>query len=392
MISRMLFSKVDKWQLRIVFLGGTIGFLFLLTVIHYFGEVKNMGQGGDALGANLVVAQKRVTKYSSFDSKSTIISQNEIETLSQHPAVAHVSQVINNQFYVSLAMREEGLPYFSTDIFIQSIDNDLLDIQLDAWSWKDTDDFVPLVMPRDFMLMLNQFASSYKIPAVSEDIAKTLNFTLDLSGNGKKLRYKARIIGFSNQMNGVLVPIDFMKMGNQDFAKNDALETTQLVLKMNERQYSDFEKLMDSMNLDIKENELLVVKVQGVLYGVLGVLFIIALLIVVLCAMMIVQFSLLLLAHSDYEIKTMLRLGYHPKDLAQYFYRYFLRLFAMIVIFVLPLFLSIKWLLDRSIENFGFPTSSMPSIIGLLSVLILSWLIVFVNYKRVKNKITTMVS
>jgi hypothetical protein len=313
MIKKMLFSKVDKWQLRIVFVGGIIGFLFLLTVIHYFGEIRNLSQGEDALGANLVVVQKKVSKYSTFDSKSTLISQDEIQSLAQHPAVVKIAQVINNQFYVSLGMREEGLPYFSTDIFIQSIDNDLLDIQMDNWSWKEGDAFVPLVMPRDFMLMLNQFASSYKMPAVSEDLAKTLNFTLDLRGKGKKERYKARIIGFSNQMNGVLVPNEFMKMGNSDFAESDPQETTQLVMKMNERNYGNFEKLMDQMNLDIKANELLVIKVQGILYAVLGVLLLIALLIVLLCAMMIVQFSLLVLANSKYEIQTLLRLGYHPK-------------------------------------------------------------------------------
>lgn len=387
----MLFSKVNNWQLLIVFFGGVVGFLFLLTVIHYFGEVKHLGQGDDALGANLVVAQKRVTKYSTFDNKSTIISSAEIEQLKSHPAVENIAEVVNNQFYISLSMREEGLPYFSTDIFIQSIANDLLDIQLDKWSWREGDEFVPLVMPRDFMLMLNQFASSYKIPAVSEDIAKTLNFSLDLRGSGKKQQYKARIIGFSNQMNGVLVPIDFMQMGNQFYAENEPQETTQLVLKMNERQYSDFERIMDEMNLDIKENELLVVKVQGVLYAVLSVLLLIAILIVVLCAMMIAQFSLLVLANSKYEIKTLLRIGYHPQNLAQHFYRYFLKLFILIITLVLPAFLGLKWLLDRGIENFGYTTSAWPSITGIAIIVALSWLIVFLNFQRVKAQITKQV-
>lgn len=392
MIKKMLFSKVNNWQLLIVFFGGVVGFLFLLTVIHYFGEVKNFGQGEDALGANLVVAQKRVTKYSTFDNKSTIISAAEIEQLKNHPAIENIAEVVNNQFYISLAMREEGLPYFSTDIFIQSIANDLLDIQLDTWTWREGDGFVPLVMPRDFMLMLNQFASSYKIPAVSEDIAKTLNFSLDISGNGKKQRYKARIIGFSNQMNGVLVPIDFMKMGNQLYADKGPQQTTQLVLKMNERHYSDFEKIMNDMNLDIKVNELLVVKVQGILYAVLSVLLLIAILIVVLCAMMIVQFSLLVLANSKYEIKTLLRLGYHPRDLAQHFYRYFLKLFSLVLMLVLPTFLGLKWLLDRGIENFGFVASKWPSIMGIAIIVTLSWLIVFLNFQRVKVQITNQVS
>ena len=186
MIKKLIFQKVNKLQLVILTLGAFIGFLFLLSVAHYLGEINNLTSGKESLASNIVVAQKKVTKYSAFDETSTLFESKDLELLKKHPSIKKMEPVVNNQFYVSLAMREDGLPYFRTDIFIQAVSNDLLDVRTDEWTWNENSEIVPLIMPRDFMLMLNQFAASYKIPQVSEDIAKTLNFTLEIRGKGQK--------------------------------------------------------------------------------------------------------------------------------------------------------------------------------------------------------------
>jgi hypothetical protein len=383
MIKKMLFHKLDSVQLLIVTIGAVVGFLFLLTVVHYFGTIKSLASGADSLGANLVVAQKKVSKYAAFDSNNAVFTTEDLDLLNAHPAIQKVAPVVNNQFYVALAMREEGLPYFSTDIFIQAVDDDMLDLKLEDWRWNENSEQIPLVMPRDFMLMLNQFAASYNIPQVSEEIAKTLNFTLELRGDGGKKSYKARIVGFSNQMNSVLVPMSFMTFGNSTYASTKSSEPTLLILKLDQKKYGDFEQLMNDLNLEIKENELLVVKIQGMLYVVLSVLFIIALIIVVLCGMMLAQFSMLLVSESAYEVQTLLRIGYHPKQIAAHFYQFFLRRFLWVLLLVFALFAGMKYGVDRVLMNFGLVVDIWPSWLGLLLVLLLAWLIVIWNYRRI---------
>ncbi len=386
----MLFHKLDKWQLMIVTLGALVGFLFLLTVVHYFGTIKNLASGGESLGANLVIAQKKVTKYAAFDSENAAFSEDDLQQLENHKGVLKVAPVVNNQFYVALSMREEGLPYFSTDIFIQSVADDMMDVQLDNWNWTETSEFVPMVMPRDFMLMLNQFAASYKIPQVSEEIAKTLNFKVEVRGKGKKTSYDARIIGFSNQMNSVLVPMRFMDYCNNEFADQAVAAPSQLVLQLDQKNYGDFENLMEELNLEIKENELLVVKIQGMLYVVLSVLFVIALIIVVLCGMLIAQFSMLLISESAYELQTLLRIGYHPKQIAKHFYHFFFRKLFWVVLMVFLLFLVLKFGLDKNLKDHGLVVDFWPSWIGVLLVILLAWTIVLWNFKRVLSRISKL--
>jgi small nuclear ribonucleoprotein (snRNP)-like protein len=388
MIRKMLFAKLDRTQLFIVVLGALVGFLFLLVVVHYFGTIRHLASGEDSMGKNLVIAQKKVSKYAAFDSSNASFSKEDLERLTSHKAVQQVAPVVNNQFYLSLAMREEGLPYFSTDIFIQAVDDAMMDVALADWKWDENADVLPLVMPRDFMLMLNQFAASYKIPQVSEEIAKTLNFTIEIKGRSKMQSYKARIVGFSNQMNAVLVPMSFMSYGNEQFAQEVEVEPTLLVLQLDQKHYGDFELLMDELNLEIKENELLVVKIQGMLYVVLSVLFVIALIIVALCGMMIAQFSMLLVSESRYEVRTLLRIGYEPRQIAAQFYRFFFRIFSWILVSVVLLFIFVKYAIDQVLMNFGLVIEFWPSWTGLVLLVSLAFGIVLLNYKRVLDYIS----
>jgi ABC-type antimicrobial peptide transport system permease subunit len=392
-IKQLVFRKVNKLQLRIVTLGAVVGFLFVFVVIHYFGEINNLTKGQESLGANLVVAQKKVTKYSSFNETSNLFTADELSILQKHKAIKRLEPVINNQFYVSLAMREEGLPYFRTDIFIQSVSNDLLDVDINDWKWNENTKFVPLIMPRDFMLMLNQFAASYKIPQVSEDIAKTLNFTLSIRGKGQNQSVNARIVGFSNQMNAVLVPEQFMSYGNTKFASSDSIPVSQLVLQLDEKQFSDFEQVAEELNLEIKENELLLVKIQGMLYAVLSALLFVALLIVLLCGMLILQFSMLLISDSAYEIQTLLRLGYYPKQIARLFFKYFLMRFLLIILFTIPVFFIVKFFINKSMIQYGLLVSEplsleLSTLLGFCSITFLALLITVLNYVTVLTKMS----
>mgnify|MGYP007032567658 CR=1 FL=1 len=391
MIKRLIFHKVNKRQLAILTLGTLIGFLFLLSVVHYFGEVQKLTAGKESISSNLVIAQKRVTKYAAFDSDFNLFTNAELQKLREHPAIKKMEPVVNNQFYVSLAMREDGLPYFRTDIFIQSVNNDLLDVRLDDWQWSEDSDLIPMIMPRDFMLMLNQFAASYKIPQVSEEIAKTLNFTLEIRGIGKKTSSNARIVGFSNQINAVLVPMDFMTYGNVNYAAVDSIPVSQLVLQLDERKYGDFEALIEELNLEIKENELYVVQIQAVLFAVLGALFLVGLVIIGLCGLLILQFSMLLLSESNYEVQTLLRLGYDAKSIAKLFMHYFLKRFALLLLLTIPLFMLLKWRVNSTLAERGLPVSDPLhfepyTVFGLLLIFLVSGSITYLNYQSVKKR------
>lgn len=387
MLKEIFFKHQHKRQLLIAILGSFIGFVFLLTSVHYYIKSKQLGEGKEILGSNLLIVQKKVSKFNALGLNSNTFSQKQINEIKSLPFVTKADPILNNKFGVSLGMNEEGLPYFRTDIYVQSVTSDLMDIQIDNWHWDKSKKKIPIVMPRDFMVMLNQFAASYHIPQVSEDLARTFNFRLDISGNNEKEGFDAQIIGFSNQISAILVPIEFMEYANKRYGDTSEAVVSQIMLSVKTGSFGQLQEVMDDKNLDVKKSEMMITKVKSILSAVLGVLLIIGILIVLLSALVVFQYSQLLISKADYEINVLLRLGYHPNVLAKSFLTYFTKIFGGLFIASCFGFIGLKFILDGFFEKSGFPINGFPSVIAFIILLLIVITIIVINYIQVKQSI-----
>ena len=385
MLKQVLFRYANRKQLFVAVIGTLIGFVFLLCAIHYFVASRSLGEGNEILGGNVLIAQRKVSKFDALSLGTNTFEQAEIEKLRSLSFVKNVEPVINNRFNISLGMKEQGLPYFRTDVFVQSVKDELMDVKVDSWKWKSGDEVLPLVMPRDFMIMLNQFAASYGIPQVSEDLAMTFNFRIDISGNGKKEHFNARVVGFSNQISAILVPIEFMEYGNEIYSDDEPPIITQLMLSIEDGAYGLLESVMEEQNLDIKKNELTIAKVKSILSAVLGVILFVSVITIFLSALLIMQYTQILISKSDYEITTLLRIGYHPNVLSNAFLSYLIKLFGILFILSILLFGVIKFFLDQFLSSSGFP---LPNEFEWYSIAILTLIvcvIIGLNYNTIKR-------
>lgn len=385
MLKTVLFRFRNRAQFAAAATGAMIGFVFLLSAVHYFVATKTLGEGEEILGTNILIAQRKVSKFNALNLNTNTFDPDEIERLRALPFVNKVEPVVNNRFNISLGMREEGLPYFRTDIFVQSVNNELMDVKVDQWNWQKGDEILPLIMPRDFMIMLNQFAASYNIPQVSEDLALTFNFRIDISGNNQKEFFNARIVGFSNQISAVVVPLSFMQYGNELYGDGNEQLVTQLMLSVDDGAFGKLEAIMDDMNLDIKKTELTIAKVKSILSAVLAVVLVISLITILMSALLIMQYSQLLISKSDYEITTLLRIGYHPYTLAGTFLNYFVRTFGFLFTGAVGLFLLTKIFLDSFLIKAGFPVTVWPSWEAILFLFVAVLVIVYLNYAQVRR-------
>lgn len=381
MLRQLLFRYQNKKQLLLAIIGAFIGFVFLLTSLHYFLKINALGNGSELFSSNLMVVQKKVSKFSTLGLNSNVFSASDIQDIKSLPFITKAAPIENNRFKISLGMRQEGLPYFRTDIFVQSVEADLLDVKDKAWTWKQSSTYVPLVMPRDFMVMLNQFAASYHIPQVSEDLARTITFRIDVDGQGKKEGFDAHIIGFSNQISAVLVPKEFMDYANTTYGDlNTPAVVSQLMITVKNGNFGALEKLIEDKNLELKKSEMTITKVKSLLATVISIILATGLLIILLSALVIFQYSQLLLSKSDHEISILLRLGYHPNELASKFFAYFIRLFGTLYLCSVAAFFGLKFMLDHLLETAGFPINTYPSLTALLILFFCSVAIVLCNY------------
>jgi hypothetical protein len=387
MLKKVLFQNQDKTQLFIAVLGSVIGMVFLISSIHYLIRVNEFGKGEEILGPNTMIIQKKVSNSSSLNISKNDFSKAEIERFKKESFVADAQAVICNNFNVLLLTDDSLVPKFSSDVFLQTVNTKFLDVSSEKWKWKEGDSIVPIIMPRDFLVMLNTFMSASGIPQVSEDLAKEIKFKLRISNETKRDFISAKIVGFTNEIPSLLVPESFMNNANQKYATEKEKKITNVMISSNEGEFGKMEKFLEERGLESRKSQVVIGKLKSIVSTLFIVLLIISVVTVVVSCLVLIQYMQLLIANNQYQIRTLLRLGYHPNKIIVLFTRYLAVTFGFVSLFALILFIIEKFFVDGLFEKGGIAISYSLSIESFISTFISFCIFVSVSFFIAKRKI-----
>lgn len=387
MLRKLLFQNQDKKQLVIAIIGAFLGITFLVTSIHYLIKVNEFGRGTEILGPNTLIVQKRVNNSAVFGLAKTDFTEQEIEKIKSNSFIQDVKPVISNNFDVDFATNDKLVPYFRSDVFIQTIDPEFMDVKSDEWKWKPGDSFVPIVMPRDFLVMLNTFMSAQGIPQVSDDVAKDIKFIFNLKKEGSKETFNARIIGFTNEVPSILVPQSFMEYGNKNYSLGVDKKITQIMISGKESEFGKVEKLIVERGLESKNSQMVVGRLKSIVSTLILVVLAISVIAVFTAGLVLIQYLQLLMTRNEYEVRTLLRIGYHPKLIVKTFFIYFIKIFGIVASLGLGMFFVLKIVLDNIFETGGLALDKSLSFVAVGALLLAYLIFAFSSYRTAKKGI-----
>jgi len=390
MINKLLFKNQKKSQLVIALIGAFLGIVFLLLSVHYSVRINEFGKGADVLGPNTLIVQKQVTNASTLNLTKTDFSLEEINKLIQEPFIKDVKPVQSNNFDVSFETSDPLVPYFRTDVFVQTIPIDFLDVKTNEWNWKMGDPYVPMIMPREFLVMLNTFMSASGIPQISDDLAKEVKFKFKLWNDDKTERVNVKIIGFTNEVSSILVPSSFMEYGNTVFGKTERKKITQILILGEENQFGLVESLMQKRGLEPKNSQLIVGRLKSIVGTLLFLVFSISLVAVFSSFLVLIQYIQLLLSKNNYEIKTLLRLGYGTNLIIKKVHVYFIKLVGLVCCVSFLVFLLIKILIDQLFVKGGLYLGTQLSSLSVIVFLISFILFIYFSFRIVKKDVNSL--
>lgn len=353
MIKKLLFKNQDRKQLLLAAIGALLGMTFLITSAHFLYRINEFGEGSDVLGSNILVVQRKVTSASSFNLSKNDFIQEEIDEIANLPFVDKVQAVKSNNFRVWLETNSDMVPPFKTDAFIQSINKEFVDVHAKEWEWNQKSKVLPIIMPRDFVVMLNTFMSSAGIPQITDEVATSIPFKLRISGPKGEEWLDARIIGFTNEISALLVPMEFLDYANKKYAENQAGKTTQLIIKGKEGQFGSLEDYMSKKGLEPKKAQLIVGRLKSIISTMIVIVFIVSIIAVISSSIVLLQYMQLLLSQNSYEVKTLLRIGYSPLFISRIFAQYFSVVFALSLLAAFALFFLVKWWINDILQVGG---------------------------------------
>lgn len=373
-------SQMAAYTLSLL-VGATIALLSL----QLYADLKPLlNSQTDVFRAHTVTVSKTVTAVKTARKKGIYFTDKELQRLKQQEFVKEVAQFNNSTFNVSAAISFGG-QQMSTDLFFESVPDGYVDIQSDDWRWDSTSNFLPIVIPEDYLNLYNfGFAESQSLPVVAPGLLSQVTFNVFVEGNGKRKVYNSRIVGLSSKINSILVPEDFLLWANREFGAADDKGSSRLLVEFSDASDERIAEYFKANGLNINKAELESSKMAFFFRLAMGFVMAIAV-VIILLSMALIVMSMNLIAHRNREMFINLRnIGYSVGTMSR-FYKVVTSLLTVGVIVLSAVI--VVWIrsyyLARLSTMFNAGGTLAPTIIGSLSLAAL--LLVICNHSIVRT-------
>ena len=224
MLQKLLRQNISIPQLAGYAFAALTGMSIIFAAFCFSRDIRPLFEPAAGLfNPEYMVVNKKVTFGSLFNNRLTIFSEDEIEEIRQQRFVKSLTYFTPARFRIQArTIPSSQIPAFYTDLFFESVSDKLIGIDPKDWQWDPAVGEIPIIIPRDYLNLYNfGFAGSQGLPQISEALVQQITFRVFLMGNNRREEYIGSIAGFSDDLNTILVPEDFMYWANERFGEGD---------------------------------------------------------------------------------------------------------------------------------------------------------------------------
>ena len=234
MVWKLLRQHLSVSQLTGFFLANLCGMVIVLLSVQFYKDVLPVFTQGDSfLKKDYLIINKEVSTLGSLVGRDGTFSDAEMAKLEKQPFTESVGAFQPARFKVSAGMGMQGMQ-LSTAMFFASVPDEFVDVRLEGWTFREGQTEIPIIIPRNYLNLYNfGFAQSRNLPQLSEGVMGMMTLDIRMSGRGQVKTLKGRIVGFSNRLNTILVPEDFMNWANSTYGEEKEKSPSRLILEVN---------------------------------------------------------------------------------------------------------------------------------------------------------------
>jgi hypothetical protein len=319
---KYLFSILWKDQSRAhlvwAVLGTLAGFVLLQTGIQFYQNIKEvLNENRDLLDPEYIVINKKVNVGQAFGFGGKGFTDEEIEAIAEQPFASRVAAFISNEFPVSAYTQSERFPNFSTELFFEAVPDEFIDVKSEEWKWEEGQETIPLIMPRDYLNLYNfGFAQSQGLPQIPGEVIGLVKFRVKLRGLHKRAEYPGKIVGFSNRINSILVPYDFLTWANDAFGYRQKHLPSRVILVAGDPTDPAIVTYLDDKGYETIREQLKSSRLNIILKFIISFLVAIAGIIIILALLIFILALQLMISRSADKIRKLNKLGYHSREIS----------------------------------------------------------------------------
>lgn len=317
-LSVLLKKNISKGQLAGYSIANLIGLTVILSGILFYCDTRHHTSTDDKYFSDDYIVISKKVKGINLDAVS--FTQEELKEIENQSWVKKLGTFTPADFSVAASINMGGRG-MSSYLFLESVPDDFFDVTPPGWEFNKESKYVPIVLNKDYLALYNfGFALPRGLPQLSEDMIGTVPLKLYISGdNGRSEIFDASVVGFSNRLNTIAVPQEFMDWANERFSNSASKEISRLILKIDRLKSADSETFLKEKGYEISGDKEGASKVSEFLGVVSGVVTATGFVIAVLAIFILLLSIFLLLQKSRGMLRNLLLLGYSPSQAAAYY-------------------------------------------------------------------------
>ena len=314
LIWRLLRKHISLFELTIFFVVNLIGMSVIVGGVQLYSDVKSVLTGESGLiGNDFLVVTRPVERVGSDGKRFTA---EDIADFKAQEFVNDVGTFTSSQYEVYGSIMFGGRK-LSTMLFFESVPDNFIDIQPREWKYKKGDKSIPIILPRNYLNLYNfGFSSTQQLPQITEDVIKCVDLGIGLRGNGLFDDYTGRVVGFSDRINTILVPEQFMLWANERYSDAISEDATRLIIEVKDPTNPELNAYLKANGYEIENKPaesskaMYILKVCVVIIICIGVVF-------SLLSLIILTLSIYLLLQKNVsKLENLVLIGYKPERVA----------------------------------------------------------------------------
>ena len=314
LIWRLLRKHISLFELAIFFIVNLIGMTVIIGGVQLYSDIKPVMSGESRLiGSDYLVITRPVERVGSGGKR---FSGDDIAALRAQEFIEDVGAFTSSQYEVYGSIMFGGRK-LSTMLFFESVPDDFIDILPKEWGYNDGNTMIPIILPRNYLNLYNfGFSSTQQLPQITEDVIKRVELGISLRGNGLIENYSGRVVGFSDRINTILVPEQFMTWANGRYGDGANEEATRLIIEVDNPADPELIAYIEGNGYEIENKPaesskaMYILKVCVVIIVCIGVVF-------SLLSLIILTLSIYLLLQKNItKLENLVLIGYTPARVA----------------------------------------------------------------------------
>ena len=321
MLSKLLKQNISKPQLIGFSAANLIGLAIILLSVQLFVDINPLFKQKDTIfKRDFFIISKNITILNTIN-KVDGFTGAEIDEIKKQDFVKSAGCFTSSQFEVYGGISTSGMS-IGTDLFFESVPTQFIDIQSDNWEFNKQENFIPIIIPQNYLDLYNfGFAASRQMPNISSGTAQMVKFNLTIGGNGKMENFTGGIVGFSNRINTILVPEEFMKWANAEFSSKKPQNPARLIVEISNITDPKITSFFKSHNYNIEGENQAVSRMSFFLGIIISIAVIIGLIICVLSFIILILSIYLIIQKDREKIKNLRLIGYSKNQISFFYFR-----------------------------------------------------------------------